>query len=338
MPSKKAKTPKMGFSAQLQRSIQHLDSLDTQRVAWRTILDHVDAMNPKTASLFVKGLRRHCPVLQRPSARAFGCQAFAYAVKTQPRFCARRLVLQTIVEGLVVMCSDSESSVRAACAAAVAQTVHSVFPLVGATVTNQLNQTQNLAATAASTGGGDSDARHVNTPDGFTALLMKQLTRLLQAPTLTGRQGAALCLTAILDPTTVSPKSLPPSRAMGVLLDEGSANTGIVVTQQSRSLLEAQIPFLQKKLNQALWTERSVVGASVCQSWDAVLTKYPVQCTTWAVRGRLLDCLLRVLNTPTNETHWQFRQAAMKVCGNPFGCACTTTFSMGKWDATPARC
>ena len=294
----------MDFSAQLQRSVYKLDSRDTQQIGWRELEAHAQELNRKTAPLFFKGLRRHCASVQRPSARALLGRAYQAAAERAPRLCARRLVLQIILDGIIGLCSDHESTVRASCADALATVVHQVVPLVGSAATNQLNQTLNLGASskspAPSFNSSVSGTREaLNTPQAFVRLVFQRLNTLLQAPEPYGKQGAAACFLAVFN----SPSQDEDNQAASFRGNGGGVE-----------LLEQSIPYLQKKLNQALWGERGAGGASLCAIWSGILRKFTRLCQSWPVRARLIECLLHVLNAPADDTHWQFRAAALEVC------------------------
>lgn len=320
----------MDFSAQLQRSVYKLDSRDTQEIGWRELDVYAQELNRKTAPLFFKGLRRHCASVQRPSARALLGRAYRAAAERAPRLCARRLVLQIILDGLISLCSDHESTVRASCADALAAVVHRVVPLVGSAATNQLNQTLNLGASGVSPAPSSFNSsvsgtrEALNTPHAFVRLVFQRLNTLLQAPEPYGKQGAAACFLAIFNLRTQDGDNQPPPPR-----PRGNDDAGGV------ELLEDSIPYLQKKLNQALWGERGAGGASLCAIWSGILRKFTRLCQSWPIRARLIECLLHVLNAPADDTHWQFRAAALEVRVRPT-CSKSSTRRQGHFH-TPAR-
>jgi hypothetical protein len=220
------------FATALQRSVEQLGSVDTQRQGWDEMMACVSTLNAVTVPLFFKGLRRHGGSLQRASGRVLVCRAYAAAASVVPSLCARRQVLQSMLDGQFEMCGDPDSTVRTACAVAVAQTFHSVFPLVGASSTNSLNQTANLAATSSG---------ELTSPSAFAQHALKRLTTLIQSPEPRGRHGAAAACLAVVAPAAA---------AKGADGGPPPAGAAVRVTGQSREIVAQQVPFLQRKLNQ----------------------------------------------------------------------------------------
>ena len=129
----------------------------------------------------------------------------------------------------------------------------------------------------------------------------------MQVPNASSQLGAALCLGSICgcdgDP------------GMGKTFGKRTADMGLAVSMSSagRDLLEENLGLLQTKLNQSLWNTKSVAGALVCDVWSSLLINFDDRLRDWRVRGRLMECLLRLLNLPAEDTHWRVKVAALRV-------------------------